>query len=101
MSYRKAANQAREWKEFLQRFPSPLLGAGVPEVALRSERDWHYFLEHGYHFDGLESSNVENLRAELQLRLCLLLEDFDSKKLYVGVLLERLQYLCGRGSHRV
>lgn len=73
-----------EWDAFLRDYYDRLTALGIPDVILRSQNAWYYFIEHGYDFDHPELLNVDEVDLE---RLCSwipVFEEMNSAGHYVG-----------------
>ena len=74
MAYRTKKKERIQWKHFFERFHVPLTASGVPHEVLESQRDWFYFIEHGYparnaggfRLDDLNREELEALRVVLE-----------------------------------
>jgi hypothetical protein len=84
MAYRSNKDDRLRWNRFLAAYRERLTGLGIPEIALRSERDWYYFIEHEYDFDHPELLNLETWKVEDLEPLLPVFEEMDDDGFYSG-----------------
>ena len=101
MSFRRNSDANRRWEQWLSRNRDRLLEIGVPLIVYEDEKNWEYFLGHGY-FSPEGSTpiiDVNDLTPEQALALCTFLEENESDWQFPSSARNRLQFLLARGKH--
>jgi hypothetical protein len=55
--FQRDSGPARRWQQWKVEHADALLRSGIPELVLRDEHTWLYYLEHGY-FDWFETKDL-------------------------------------------
>jgi hypothetical protein len=100
MSFRRDTDAARRWEQWLHRHRDRLLEIGVPLVLYENERNWQYFVEHGY-FAAEGSTpifDVDRLPPEQARALCQFLEVIERDWEHHSSAMNRLRFVLSRGS---
>ena len=84
MAFRRNRSETMEWDAFLRDYNDHLTAIGIPEVTLRSQKDWYYFVEHGYDFYHPELLNIDDVAPERLASWLPIFEEMDSAGHYVG-----------------
>jgi hypothetical protein len=101
MAFRRDSEAARQWDLWVTRNRNRLLEIGVPLIVFDDERNWQYFLGHGYYSPegSIPIFDVDRLSSEQAMAMCLFLEENETGWAYPSCALNQLQWLVGRGEH--
>lgn len=100
MTFRRDSDKSKAWAAWLRKHEAGLLACGVPLILLERERNWTYFLDHGYFTPpGIAEPiiDVDRMDRSQAEALCLFLESDASSR--SSDALNRLQHLLKRGRH--